>query len=160
VLNREFSRLVQVVKAEFSYSESMGRFSLSAHARGSQILGMSEDLQRYMGFDLSTVLLDPQILGMSEDLQRYMGFDLSTVLLDPVSFGTMAKQAFDVNRGLNLVRLLRRCDAHDSRRHENATHSGVQRHRQARRIRASHLCSTALRTGRTTRVRFGRNRYK
>jgi hypothetical protein len=70
VLNREFSRLVQDVKAEFSYSESMGRFSLSAQARGSQILGMSEDLQ------------------------RYMGFDLSTVLLDPVSFGTMAKQAF------------------------------------------------------------------
>jgi hypothetical protein len=30
VLNREFSRLVQDVKAEFSYSESMGRFSLSA----------------------------------------------------------------------------------------------------------------------------------
>jgi hypothetical protein len=30
-------------------------------------------------------------------------FDLSTVLLDPVSFGTMAKQAFDVNRGLNLL---------------------------------------------------------
>jgi hypothetical protein len=26
VLNREFSRLVQDVKAEFSYSESMGRF--------------------------------------------------------------------------------------------------------------------------------------
>jgi hypothetical protein len=49
------------------YSESIGRFSLSAQARGSQILGMSEDLQ------------------------RYMGFDLSTVLLDPVSFGTMAK---------------------------------------------------------------------
>jgi hypothetical protein len=79
VLNREFSRLVQDVKAEFSYSESMGRFSLSAQARGSQILGMSEDLR------------------------RYMGFDLSTVLLDPVSFGTMAKQAFDVNRGLNLL---------------------------------------------------------
>jgi hypothetical protein len=79
VLNREFSRLVQDVKAEFSYSESIGRFSLSAEARGSQILGMSEDLQ------------------------RYMGFDLSTVLLDPVSFGTMVKQAFDVNRGLNLL---------------------------------------------------------
>jgi hypothetical protein len=40
---------------------------------------------------------------MSEDLQRYMVFDLNTVLLDPVSFGTMAKQAFDVNRGLNLL---------------------------------------------------------
>jgi hypothetical protein len=79
VLNREFSRLVQDVKAEYSYSESMGLFSLSAQARGSQIFGMSEDLQ------------------------RYMGFDLSTVLLDPVSLGTMAKQAFDVNRGLNLL---------------------------------------------------------
>jgi hypothetical protein len=79
VLNREFSRLVQDVKAEFSHSESMGRFSLSAQARGSQIFGMSEDLQ------------------------RYMRFDLNTILLDPVSFGTMAKQAFDVNRGLNLL---------------------------------------------------------
>jgi hypothetical protein len=79
VLNREFSRLVQDVKAEFSYSKSIGRFSLSAQARGSQIFGMSEDLQ------------------------RYMGFDLSTISLDPVSFGTMAKQAFDVNRGLNLL---------------------------------------------------------
>jgi hypothetical protein len=38
VLSREFSRLVQDVKAEFSYSGSMGRFSLSAQARGSQIL--------------------------------------------------------------------------------------------------------------------------
>jgi hypothetical protein len=79
VLNREFSRLVQDVKAEFSYSESIDRFSLSVQARGSQIFGMSEDLQ------------------------RYMGFDLSTISLDPVSFGTMAKQAFDVNRGLNLL---------------------------------------------------------
>jgi hypothetical protein len=79
VLNREFSPLVQDVKVEFSYSESIDRFSLSVQARGSQIFGMSEDLQ------------------------RYMGFDLSTISLDPVSFGTMAKQAFDVNRGLNLL---------------------------------------------------------
>jgi hypothetical protein len=63
VLNREFSRLVQDVKAEFSHRESMGRFSLSAEARGSQILEKSEDLQRYMGFDLSTVLLDPVSFG-------------------------------------------------------------------------------------------------
>jgi hypothetical protein len=47
VLNREFSRLVQDVKAEFSYSESMGRFSLSAQARGSQIFGMSECPKTY-----------------------------------------------------------------------------------------------------------------
>jgi hypothetical protein len=86
VLNREFSRPVLDVKAEFSYSKSMGRFFLSAHARGSQILGMSEDLQ------------------------RYMGFDLSTVFLDPVSFGTMAKQAFDVNRGRGLNLLYVYCD--------------------------------------------------
>jgi hypothetical protein len=79
VLNREFSQLVQDVKVEFSYSEITDRFSLSVQARGSQIFGMSEDLQ------------------------RYMGFDLSTVSLDPVAFGTMALQAFDVNRGLNLL---------------------------------------------------------
>jgi hypothetical protein len=40
---------------------------------------------------------------MTEDLQRYMGLDLNTVSLDPTAFGTMAQQAFDVNRGLNLL---------------------------------------------------------
>jgi hypothetical protein len=55
VLNREFSRLVQDVKVEFSYCEIIDRFSLSVQARGSQIFGMSEDLQRYMGCDLSTM---------------------------------------------------------------------------------------------------------
>jgi hypothetical protein len=79
VLNREFSRLVQDVRVEFSYSGSIDRFSLSVQTRGSQIFAMSEDLQ------------------------RYVGFDLSTISLDPLSFGTMAKQAFDVNRGLNLL---------------------------------------------------------
>jgi hypothetical protein len=46
VLNREFSRPVQDVKVEFSYSEIIDRFSLSVQARGSQIFGKSEDLQR------------------------------------------------------------------------------------------------------------------
>jgi hypothetical protein len=71
--------LVQDVKAEFFYSEIIDRFSLSVQARGSQIFVMSEDQQ------------------------RYMDFDLNTISLDPVAFGTMAQQAFDVNRGLSLL---------------------------------------------------------
>jgi hypothetical protein len=79
VLNREFSRLVQDVKVEFSYSGIIDRFSLPVQTRGLQIFGMSEDLQ------------------------RHIGFNLSTISLDPVAFGTMTQQAFDVNRGLNLL---------------------------------------------------------
>jgi hypothetical protein len=79
VLNREFPLLVQDVKAEFSYSEIIDRFSLSVQDQ------------------------DSQFFGMSEDLKRYMGFELSTVSLDPVTFGTVAHQTFDVNRGLNLM---------------------------------------------------------
>jgi hypothetical protein len=40
---------------------------------------------------------------MSDDLQRYMGSELSTVSVDPISFGTIAQQMFDVNRALNLL---------------------------------------------------------
>jgi hypothetical protein len=41
---------------------------------------------------------------MSEDLQRYMGFSLKTLVFatERQSFGTMADRAFDGNRELNL----------------------------------------------------------
>ncbi len=40
---------------------------------------------------------------MSDGLQRYLGFDLSTVAIDTQSFSAMAQHTFDANRGLNLI---------------------------------------------------------
>jgi hypothetical protein len=79
VLNGEFSCIVQNCIAECSYSKIIDRFSLSVQTQESQVFGMSEDLQ------------------------RYMVFNLSTVSLDPIAFGTMTEQTLDVNRGLNLM---------------------------------------------------------
>jgi hypothetical protein len=40
---------------------------------------------------------------MSDDLQRYLGFDLSSFSLGEHFVSTMAQHTFDVNRGLNLM---------------------------------------------------------
>ena len=61
---------------KFFYNEATGRFSMTAQ---------SEDF------------------AMSEDLQRYMGFDLQNITVGPRSIGTQSRQSFDVNRGLNLM---------------------------------------------------------
>jgi hypothetical protein len=66
---------------KFSYGETTGRLSLAIHSKGSRFFGMAEDLQRYMGFDLKRL----------------------TFAADRHSFGTMAEQAFDLNRGSNLM---------------------------------------------------------
>jgi hypothetical protein len=67
---------------KFSYNETIDRFSLSVH------LAQSSDILTFE---------------MSEDLQRYMGFDLSNMVVGSQSLGTVATQSFDVNRGLNLM---------------------------------------------------------
>ena len=80
-LNRECDRAIGGLDVKFSYSETFGRFSLKVAATGPYLFGMSEDLQRYMGFDLNAVTFNS----------------------DKKSFGAMAERAFDVNRGLNLM---------------------------------------------------------
>jgi hypothetical protein len=77
MLNHEFSRHVEGIKVEFSYNSTIDRFALSVQSAGAQVFNMSEELQRYMGFDLRSV-------GVK-------------------SFRSMATRAFDVNRGLNLM---------------------------------------------------------
>ena len=71
-LNRD----LQGLGVRFSFSETIGRFSLSVQSTN---------------------------VTMSDDLQHYMGFDLSNVVIEPLSFGTMAARPFDANRGLNLM---------------------------------------------------------
>ena len=71
-LNRDLHGL----GVRFSFSETIGRFSLSVQSTN---------------------------VTMSDDLQHYMGFDLSNVVIEPLSFGTMAARPFDANRGLNLM---------------------------------------------------------
>lgn len=61
------------------YNETIGRFSLTVRSTGSHVFVMSDDLQRYMGFDLSSISVDAH------------------------SFSTIAKQTFDANPGLNLM---------------------------------------------------------
>lgn len=79
VLNREFSRNVRDFDVKFSYDETIGRFSLNVDSTGSRVFGMSNDLQRYMGFDLSTFSIGEK------------------------SFWTISQQSFDPNRSLNLM---------------------------------------------------------
>ena len=80
-LNRECHRGFDDLDVKFSYSETIGRFSLSVQSTDSHLFGMSEDLQRYMGF----------------------GLNILTLVTNKQFLGTMAEQAFDVNRGLNLM---------------------------------------------------------
>jgi hypothetical protein len=80
VLNREFSRSAPNVKVEFTYNEVIDRFALSVQSTGPQVFGMSEDLQRYMGFDLSC-----------------------SISPDSKAFKTLAQRSFDANRGLHLM---------------------------------------------------------
>jgi hypothetical protein len=61
------------------YNETIGRLSLSVQSTGRHILVMSDKLQRYTGLDLKSVAVNKQ------------------------SFSVMADEAFDVNRGLNLM---------------------------------------------------------
>ena len=75
VLNRECMRAFGDSNVTFSYSETIGRFSLSVR---SPVFSMSDELQHYMGFDL----------------KRFT---------DQQAYGTIAERAFDVNRGLNLM---------------------------------------------------------
>jgi hypothetical protein len=80
-LNLKCREMFEDMDVKFSYGETTGRFSLAIHSKGSRFFGMSEDLQRYMGFDLKRL----------------------TFAADRHSFGTMAEQAFDLNRGSNLM---------------------------------------------------------
>jgi hypothetical protein len=81
VLNCKCHRAFDDLDVKFSCSETLGRFSLTIHLTGAHLFGMSEDLQRCMGFGLKT-------LAFASERQ---------------SFGTMADRAFDANRGLNLM---------------------------------------------------------
>ena len=81
VLNRECNREFADLDVRFSFSETLGRFSLSVQTTGAQLFGMSEDLQRFMGF----------------------GLNILTLVTNKQFLGTMAERAFDVNRGLNLM---------------------------------------------------------
>jgi hypothetical protein len=81
MLNRECHRAFNDLEVKFTFSETIGRFSLSVRSPGSHLFGMSEDLKLYMGFDLKT-------LALTTDKQY---------------FGTIADRAFDANRGLNLM---------------------------------------------------------
>jgi hypothetical protein len=118
------------------YNETIGRLSLSVQSTGRHILVMSDKLQRYTGVDPKSVAVNKQ------------------------SFSVMA----DVNRCESWtephVRILRRGVSRDRRRHKNSVVTRLQRRGQARRIRASRLRSTALRTGGSPRNRLDRNRYK
>jgi hypothetical protein len=80
MLNREFSRSAPNVKVEFTYNEVIDRFALSVQSTGPQVFGMSEELRRYMGFDLSC-FISP----------------------DSKAFKTLAKRSFDANRALHLM---------------------------------------------------------
>jgi hypothetical protein len=86
-LNRECHRTFEDMDVKFSYSETIGRFSLSVHSPGSHLFVMSEDLQRYLGFELKTL----------------------SFAVDKQSYGMMAERAFDANRGLHLIYVY--CDA-------------------------------------------------
>ncbi len=61
------------------YNEAMGRFSVSVRSTGQYMLVMSDELQRYMGLNLKSFAVNKQ------------------------SLSVMADEAFDVNRGLNLM---------------------------------------------------------
>lgn len=83
VLNEEFKRTTadggEELHAKFQFDELTGRFSLSVHSIGSRIFGMSDDLQRYLGLDLSVIAVDTK------------------------SYKITAQQPFDANRGRNLL---------------------------------------------------------
>ncbi len=61
------------------YNEAIGRFSLSVQSTGRHIFVMSEELQRYLGFDLKSIAVGKQ------------------------SLSVIADEAFDANCGLNLM---------------------------------------------------------
>ena len=68
--------VLNTAELKFSYNEAIGRFFLKAHSH----FEMSDGLQHYLGIDLSDVTVDPTAIVRCE-----------------------SKEAFDVNRGLNLM---------------------------------------------------------
>jgi hypothetical protein len=92
-LNRECHRAFDDLDIKFSYSETLGRFSLAVHLTGAHLFGMSEDLQRYMGFGLR----------LREEIFRHDGRS-----------GIRRKSRTEPH-----VRLLRRGVSHGRRRHKN-----------------------------------------
>ena len=78
-LNRLLDSPSYNCEVQIYYNETMGRFSLTIDSAG------------------------PPVFAMSDDLQRYMGFDLSSFAVGRHSVSTTAQQTFDANRGLNLM---------------------------------------------------------
>jgi hypothetical protein len=81
-----FSQLMDVVfspiddcNVKVVYNETIGRSSLSVR------------------------LTDRYILVISDELQRYTGLDLKSIVVSKLSFSMMANETFDAHRGLNLM---------------------------------------------------------
>jgi hypothetical protein len=68
-LNYECHRAFDGLDVKFSYSETVGRFSLVVHSTGAHLFGKSEDLRRYIGFGLKTlaVTIERQSFGTMAD---------------------------------------------------------------------------------------------